>query len=532
MTALARTGSGDFPLHLKALISGPPKSGKTTLLGTVPNIVIADTEPHANNLMSLAHLNVPYKTINSTTDLKDLHMILANESLRKQAAEALGIPDIEAVAIDTLDTLQGLMKRERLAENRATQFLRDDWGWLKTEMENILQSFLALPMHVFLVVHTKTKDVGTEKNPRSVILPGLEGAISESVAGMVGYSLLSFRKQEFRADGTPYTKYWLRAEGDETYEFLGNRAAGRLPDVIEPDFNALLAAAKAGLAQAQAHQTQTVQVQVDPQSAIQTTGQTAPAAQPAQQVAQSVPQVTPAATEDKPADDQPITAAALQHVAKLYATVGLQFPDDLFKDKTVGFARDLVKVYQAILKDHSEGKGSMGGPDEQMRDHLQNMGLVLPDAPPAAPEGKPEVQPKIDGTIEEVMAYAGTDLARIQEAYDFETGPSGKSRKSLIEKLTAAGAKVQTHAETSEAAVPEATPPVNPEAATADDKSAEVQVIEAALGPIEVVSTEINPEALCEVCDNKIDDVDLALLGKNRFDKIMCVADYLQEIKK
>lgn len=187
-----RTGASDFPMHLKMLVSGPPKSGKTTLLGSIPNIIVADTEPHANNLQSIAHLDVPYKTIRSTTDLAQLHMVLRDDSLRAQAAQALGLPKIEAVAIDTLDTLQGLMKKERMVETRG-QFLRDDWSWLKEEMTKLIEAYTALPMHVIFTVHLKTKELGKGDNAYTVIMPGLEGSISDAIAGMVGYSLLSFR---------------------------------------------------------------------------------------------------------------------------------------------------------------------------------------------------------------------------------------------------------------------------------------------------------------------------------------------------
>ena len=38
----------------------------------------------------------------------------------------------------------------------------------------------------------------------------------------------------------------------------------------------------------------------------------------------------------------------------------------------------------------------------------------------------------------------------------------------------------------------------------------------------------INANAKCEECGNTIDDIDLAELGQKRFDKILCVQDYLK----
>lgn len=556
----SRTGSDDFPSYLKCMISGPPKSGKTSLLGTVPNILVLDTEPHANNLQSVAHLDLPFKAIYSTDELRQAQFILSQEAFRKQAAQALGMPDIEAVGIDTLDTFQSIMKKERMREQRSTKFYRDDWGWLKEEMVAILESFLALPMHVFFVVHTKTKDIGSEDNPQTIILPGLEGSIAESIAGMVGYSLLSFRTEEIKADGSKFTKYWLRAEGNDTYQFLGNRAGGRLPDVIEPDFKTLLDAAMAGRPTA-SHQQVAVPVgaptgtaqQQQVQQPIQTpVGNTAaqpvvtsvqathpgvsvsPA--PSQPLAQNPSQQEAAAPSDKPGDNEPVNAAALGFVKKVYDAIGQVMPEDKILALNLGQARNLVRAWKAIQVDHEAGVGTGA---EEMIEYLRGQDL-LSDGP--APEAPKAVEPNLHGTIEEVKAYVGDDLARANEAFEVER--SGKNRKSLMEWLESKGAShggVQTPVQTDEPEpeVPEtpaepAETPVTPTEPVADGPVTEDQAVanvQEALGG-EVISEGINAEALCEECGNQIDDVDLAQLGKSRFGRVLCVADYIAETKK
>lgn len=550
-----RTGSEDFSKFLKVMVSGPPKSGKTTLLGTVPNILVLDTEPHANNLESIAHKDVPYVTITNSDDLRQVAMVLSNDSLRKQLAQnTYGMPDIGAVAIDTLDTLQKILKAERMKEQRTSQFLRDDWGWLKTEMEKIVEMFTALPMHVIFTVHTKTQEMGKGDDSYTTVLPGLEGAISQSIAGMVGYSLLSFRKEEIAPDGTVYTKYWLRTEGDRVHEFLGTRTAGKLPTIIEPSMKTIYdtvmanrpkpapgaappqTAAQAG-APAVAQPEEPAQSPGQPEQ-VQTSVQT-PESAPA--VAEPAVQQAPAAPEGGlPADTEPVSPAAEGHVKKVYDAVGIHLTPEIVAGMTMGDARNVVRYWKAVMDDHKSDPDQSAAQAE-MREILASHGWIPADGTPA-PEAQEKVEPKVDGTIQEVVAYVtelgdGADLERVQEAYDLEIAKGEKARKGLIEKLEGYGAKtqsdapaeIQTGGETAEQPV---TSP-EPAADTPPTEEEAVKAVEEALdGEVVAVVDGIPAGAPCDVCGNGIDDLDLAELGHKRYGKVLCVQDYLAEMKK
>jgi hypothetical protein len=556
-----RTGGAEFPDHLKVMISGPPKSGKTSFLGTVPNIVIADTEPHANNLQSIAHLNLPFRTIASSQDLDTLALILSDTSMRKQAAQALGLPDIEAVAIDTLDTLQKLLKRERMKEQRQTKFLRDDWGWLKEEMTSIIQKFTALPVHVFFIVHTKTQSVGSDEEGRTVILPGLEGAIAQEIAGMVGYSLMAFRRQGLQPDGTTKTEYFLRAEGDETYEFLGNRAAGRLPDIIEPSFATLQhyasLARNEALAEVKQHQDELVAASIaqppvpaPAETVVQNPVQQAPATPAVQTPVQSVPPAVqqpvaaPApAAAPKAADDEPVNAAALSHIKKVFDALKAAFPEQHILDtKNLGEARTLVKMWVAVQEDHVRGTGTGASPEAEIREFMEQNGW-FPAAGEVTQEAPAVIVPDLHGTIEQILAYVGDDLAKVQEAYDIEVAKD-KPRSSLVDRLTSKGAAhtapapveaaadVQTSVQT-EAPV-EAPAEVIPEPVAVEAAPTEEQAIETVK---EVLGGEVTSQAdadtgPCEQCGkNPVDDIDIARLSRTRFGKWLCVTDYIQATK-
>lgn len=575
MTSFKRTGGDDFPTHLKCLITGDPKTGKTSFLGTVPNIVILDTEPQANNMMSIAHLNVPVATITSSMDLEQIKLQLTDPSLRQMLAQSLGMPTIEALALDTLDSLQAILKRDRMREQHTTKFLRDDWGWLKEEMTALLTAFTSLPMHVFFTVHTKTETLGdAEKgDSRTVVLPGLEGAIARSVAGMVGYSLMTFRRQEVNPDGSAKTNYLLRAEGDETYGFLGNRAAGKLPEVVEPTFRTLLyfaelarkeAASQTAQAQqqqaaiaAQVAQQQIAEVQTSIQTPAPTpsataTAATAPAAPAAQDVVRAPDQPAPPQSvatapptpvgqapvvpvQDRPADTEPVNAAALGHIKHVYDQLGIEFPEELARSRTLGDARNLVKMWKAIQEDHAKGAGTPGQtPQDEMLGMMETF-QWLPQAGATVKAEAVAVEPKVDGTIEQVRAFVGDDRGRAQQAFDVERDRE-RPRATLLDWLVARGAmtpetattQVQTAVENDAAGQEPAS--VTPPPAEADAPVTEQQAIstvtEVAGGTVvEQIDTEDGP---CEVCGNPVNDLDIARLSKVRYGQWLCVDDYVR----
>lgn len=521
-----RTGSEDFPVYIKGLLQGPPKSGKTSFLATCPNVVIADCEPEANGLMSIAHLNIPYVTISGTDRLQQLLFVLRDATLRKTAAEQMGMEKIETVAVDTLDALQGLLKKERLKSERRTQMQRDDWGWLKDQMAEIILGFTALPLNVIFTVHTKTTQDDDEK---IITMPGLQGAIAEEVAGMVGYSMLMQRTREVRPDGIPYTKYSLKVEGDDKNPHLGNRASGRLPELVEPDFRILQKAVYDGL--------QIAKATVVPPLPVENTGQVAQA--PVQADGPVVTESAPVAPVSD--DDQPVNATALTHLSKMWGELSVPFNEALAKTWTLGDARNAVRMWVAIKQDAADGKGTPGvTPVSEMIDYLVGMGMITEEIPANAGDSAPEaaapvtVEPKVDGTIEQVLAYIGEDLAKVQEAYDAEQ-KRDKPRATLVNTLINKGAKVQTHVTNDPPQqVPVPVTSVAPEAETPPTEEQVLDTVKEVLGG-EVVAEVETPDSgqkPCEECGKDIDDGDIAVLSRGRFNRWLCVADYIAETRK
>ena len=104
---------------------------------------------------------------------------------------------------------------------------------------------------------------------------------------------------------------------------------------------------------------------------------------------------------------------------------------------------------------------------------------------------------------------------------------AASARLLQSQKLESLGAKpVQ--------AAPEPTPEAVTQPAEATDtpptEEEAVKAVEEVLGAT-VIAEEVNPDAKCQVCGGALDDLDLAELGKKRFGKLLCVTDYLAELK-
>ena len=458
--AFQRTGDANYPRTMNILLMGPPKSGKTTFISTMPNVVVADCEA---GLMSIAHLNVPYVQVDGTDKLQTLLLILGDEKMRKQQAANMGLPDIESVAIDTTDALQELMKKEILKENRRTVFQRDDWGVLKERMNSVLKAFAALPINVVFTVHT---EVTTDENGKQIYAPGLQGAIKNEIAGLVDFSLMTFRQKETDTQGVSKIVYYLKNEGDDKNPHLGNRAQGRVPEICEPNFQTLHALTFSGINPTviqEAPELPTVEI---PQAAATTpaTPETAPiVSQP------GAPAVTDA--------DQPINAAGITMLTKEYAAQGLVKPTDL-DSWTLGKARSIAKFFTAWKADVQVGKSSQ----EELIEFLTACSAYV-------------------ATVEEVSTPVSTPKAAPAEVSQPEPAADTTS-------------------------TPESEAVVVP-----DEHKPAVALVEQQLGG-KVIGMEIADDAKCDVCGKQIDDTDIARLGWGRLQKVLCVSDYKDLIKK
>ena len=179
---IRRTGAADYGRWTKALICGPPGSGKTLISSTWPNPFYASAE---GGLMSIADRNIPYVDIRSSADLLNIKNSIDQDAEIRE--KLFGFP-IDTIVIDTIDEIQKIVIRERLAETHRDALQLQDWGWLGEQMRAIITGFRNLDMHVVFTCHTK--ETADEETGRMYFKPNLQGAFASDIPGYVDLALL------------------------------------------------------------------------------------------------------------------------------------------------------------------------------------------------------------------------------------------------------------------------------------------------------------------------------------------------------
>jgi hypothetical protein len=348
-------------------------------------------------------------------------------------------------------------------------------------MASILKRYITLPMNVIFTVHTTTTQ---DEESRLIYMPALQGGIKDEVAGYVDYSLLAFRERQTGTDGVARVNYYLKTEGDTKNPTIGNRSAGRIPEISKPDFKYLhekhFGALKVRQVEARS------QNEVIKEDTSEATEAAAPAPVPAAQ-SSSTPQrtiETPPKPTGVPEDDPnaPINASGLTMLTKAYTEQGLTVPEDL-KSWNIGKARTVAKWFMAWKADMAAGVQTVTRED-------------------------------LIGGLEAFEAFAG-------ELKGVQTGVQNlKSKKATEEPAVA------------EEPVEQAAPETPAQKAVTGDQTEEgaVELLQEQLGA-KVIGYDITDDATCDTCGKPVDDPDIAKLGHTRFKKMLCVNDYKQAVK-
>jgi hypothetical protein len=225
-----RTGSAEYGRWIKMLVVGTAGAGKSLLSSTFPYPFFISAE---GGLMSIADRHIPYINLESSDQLFEILNIMM---LSPKEREATIGARVDTVVIDTIDEVQRLFQRERLAALKQDQFKLADWTWLNENMQSVSTGFRNLDTHVVFTCHVKENR--DEELGRITYKPGLQGQFADYLPGAVDLALHLTSELRTIVDENQTTKKLFRTLHtlpDAHHEWVKDRS-GKLPAEFEINF--------------------------------------------------------------------------------------------------------------------------------------------------------------------------------------------------------------------------------------------------------------------------------------------------------
>lgn len=209
------------------LIYGASKIGKSTFCSQVPDALFLATEP------GLASLDVFQIKIDSWEVL-----------LRACGEIAKGEHKFRTIVIDTLDNFHKLcalhIRQKHGIEHESELGMGKGYGFIKDEMHRVLHKLAYLDYGLYLIAHSKDKEVTTRTGKINKTVPSLpEGPASVALA-LVDIILYCDMEMTVDAQGVATHRRVMRTKPTSQYD-AGDRT-GRLPETIDLSYAAFAAA--------------------------------------------------------------------------------------------------------------------------------------------------------------------------------------------------------------------------------------------------------------------------------------------------
>lgn len=190
------------PRHVKGMIYGPVRVGKTYIFGTgvddprIGPILHLDFDQGGTTLVGIPNEKLVSIPILDWEDYDEAYEYLANDG---------GSAEYNTVVIDSLSfthlySLLGIAEAragsaEKAKRQDANKLEQDDYGRSLIQMMKFVNSFIRLPMNVFFTCHAKTEE---EAGEGMIKKPMLSGQFSEQIIGLL--DVVGFLKTEKKAD--------------------------------------------------------------------------------------------------------------------------------------------------------------------------------------------------------------------------------------------------------------------------------------------------------------------------------------------
>jgi phage nucleotide-binding protein len=204
---------------VKLLVYGAAGAGKTTLIKTLPNVIVLSAE---GGLLSIQDADLPYLEIGSMEDLREAF------TWCKESKEAAGF---ESVVLDSISEVAEVVLHEELKRQKDG---RAAYGEMNTTMQDLIRAFRDLPgKHVFM---TAKLEKSADEMGRILYNPGMPGKSLTQGLPYFFDEVLALRVEK-DAEGT--TQRALMCDSDGLW--LAKDRRGKLEAWEAPDLGAIIA---------------------------------------------------------------------------------------------------------------------------------------------------------------------------------------------------------------------------------------------------------------------------------------------------
>jgi phage nucleotide-binding protein len=157
MAISLKTTSGLSANGVKVLVYGQAGAGKTTLIKTLPNVVVLSAE---GGLLSIQDADLPYLEITSMADLMEAYEWLSSGEAKK----------FQSVALDSISEIAEVCLG---IEKKAAKDVRQAYGAMAEQMADVIRAFRDLPgRHVLM---TAKLEKATDEMGRILYSPSMPG---------------------------------------------------------------------------------------------------------------------------------------------------------------------------------------------------------------------------------------------------------------------------------------------------------------------------------------------------------------------
>ncbi len=216
-----KTGPKSNLADLSALLYGPTKAGKSSMLAQAEDALFLATEPGLN------HLEVYQTPINAWEDM-----------LTACAEIASGQHPFKTIVLDTVDHAYRLcveyVNKKHKVEHESDLGFGKGYALINNEFYRVLNKLAMLPYGLFLISHSQEREIETRTGKVTKTVPTLPDKARKAVLGLVDLVLFCDLEPTPGPDGKMTWRRVLRTKPTAHYE-AGDRT-GKLPPTIDLDY--------------------------------------------------------------------------------------------------------------------------------------------------------------------------------------------------------------------------------------------------------------------------------------------------------